>query len=82
MPFDINKVWNSSSNLQGRFYISLQQLTNTRGHSYKYKLAKSLCSHDIYKYILLTVLLIFATVYRMKLFLTNHCTHSNMKSLA
>ena len=29
-----------------RYY--LQQLTNTRGHSYK--LAKSLCSHDIYKY--------------------------------
>jgi len=48
MPFDIKKVWNSSSNLRGRSYISLQQLTNTRNHSYK--LAKSLCSHDIYKY--------------------------------
>jgi len=34
--------------------LILQQLSNTRGHSYK--LAKSLCSHDIYKYFLLTVL--------------------------
>ena len=28
--------------------LILQQLSNTRGHSYK--LAKSLCSHNIYKY--------------------------------
>jgi len=58
--------------------LILQQLTNTRGHSYK--LAESLCSHDIYKYFLLTVLLMSGTFYRMKLFLSNHCTRSNIVS--
>jgi len=47
MPFDIKK---KSGIAQVTFEVApiLQQLTNTRRDSYK--LSKSLCSHDIYKY--------------------------------